>query len=277
MPAGDETFSQPDYFVKECDECGLLFRTPTLSPAELDRYYAKFDFRAWEHPGFHPTERAVLEILRAMPPDSAVLDFGCSSGRLLAPLISTHRCYGIELNAAAADEAAKKGITMLEGIDAAEMRFDAIVLVDVFEHLAHPLGLLTRLSAQLSDRGLLIVVTGNGDAAVCRRDPALFWYFRILQHLCMLTAKHAQFIASRLGLRIAHWIKLGHYDLSARVRFVQALQNFLFWQFRKQTFLARGALRFLPGMRGLKAGTIAPTYTCSKDHVVVVFAAKNSA
>jgi 2-polyprenyl-3-methyl-5-hydroxy-6-metoxy-1,4-benzoquinol methylase len=274
MVAGDETFVQPDYSVRECDECGLLFRTPILSPDDLKRYYAKTDFRGWEIDGFYPTERCVLEILRQLPSRSMILDFGCSSGRLLAPLIATHECYGIELNIAAATEATKKGITLLPSLDALRddsRRFDAIVLADVFEHLARPLDIIAQLVKYLKDGGLLLMVTGNGDARACRRSPALFWYFRTLEHLCMLTSKHAQFMRTRLDLRLERWIEMSHYDFSPRERTVQTLQNFMFWQFRSRTVLAQFVLRFLPGMRRLKSGRLAPTYSCSRDHVIAVF------
>jgi len=38
-----ETFQQPDYFIRECVQCGLLYRSETLSPADFARYYAKVD------------------------------------------------------------------------------------------------------------------------------------------------------------------------------------------------------------------------------------------
>jgi len=273
MVAGDETFMQPDYFVRECGNCGLLFRTPTLSQSTLDRYYAKMDFREWEIDGFFPSERRVLRILSDVSSGSAILDFGCSSGRLLAPLVGIHDCYGVEVNAAAAFEAENKGMKILSPDDlkaTGAPKFRAIVMVDAFEHFLFPLELLDALSQRLMDDGLFLIATGNGDAAACRRDPALFWYFRNLQHLCMLTRKHADFICDQLGLRVDQWIELTHYDLSLREKTVQVLQNFIFWQFRRRTLLARCVLRFVPGMHGLKAGKVAPTYTCSRDHVVAV-------
>ena len=278
MVAGDEIFVQPDYFVRECGNCGLLFRTPTLSQSALERYYAKINFREWEIGGFFPTEQRALKILRELPPGSAILDFGCSSGRLLAPLIGIHDCYGVEVNAAAAREAEDKGIKILSPEDlkiAGAPRFRAIVMVDVFEHFPSPLELLETLSQRLMDDGLILIVTGNGDAPACRRDPALFWYFRNLQHLCMLTRKHADFICDRLGLRLEQWIALRHYDLSLREKIVQVLQDLVFWQFRRRTLMARRVLRFLPGMHGLKAAKVAPTYTCSRDHVVALFRKSN--
>ena len=176
-----ETFEQPNYSVFECTECGLLYRSETLSPTDFDRYYAQVDFRRWETVGYYPTERCVLRTLRGLPTGSRILDFGCSSGRLLAGLCRDYQCHGIEVNAAAAQEARGKGLKILaKGIleDPNVPPFDAIVLVDVFEHLARPLELLQQLTRLLTDHGLLILCTGYGDAASCRRDSAQFWYFR---------------------------------------------------------------------------------------------------
>jgi SAM-dependent methyltransferase len=270
--AGGETFTQPDYSILGCGDCGILYRAPVPSEADLSRYYARTDFRKWEISGFFPTEACALKFLRELPNGSAILDFGCSSGRLLAPLAKTHRCYGVEVNQEAASAAAQKGITIVTNLEESTTpTFDAIVLVDLFEHIAHPMDLLRTLSSRLNARGMMIVVTGNGDAAACRRDPALFWYFRTIEHLSMLTRRHADFVCNQLGLRLDRWIELSHYDLSWRERIVQRVQNFLFWQFRDRTRLARTALRFLPGMRGLKTGILAPTCTCTRDHLVAIF------
>ena len=214
------------------------------------------------------------EILRALPKGSEILDFGCSSGRLLAPLCADYHCYGVEVNEAAAAEAAKKGITILANADLENPRlpkFDAIVLVDLFEHMPAPLDLLRRLLPLLAEGGSLIIVTGNGDARACRRDPAQFWYFRTIEHLCMLTRKHTKFICSTLGLRLEQWTELCHYDLALPEKVIQVLQNFVYWQFRGRTLLATNVLQYVPGMNRLKTANAAPAYTCSRDHVVIVF------
>ena len=284
LAAGEE-FRQENYSVNECSNCGLLYRTPTLPQSDLDRYYAKIDFRQWasglesptarrEIAGYYPTERRVLETLRTLPRGSRVLDFGCSSGRLLATLTGEYDCFGIEVNETAAAEAAKKGLKILaaDDLEIAKLpKFDAITLVDLIEHIAHPFDLLRRLSRLLADNGIMIIVTGNGDASACRRDPAQFWYFRTVEHLSMLTHKCTEFLSSNLGLRLEQWIELSHYDLSFREELVQVLQNFAYWQFRHRTLLARVVLQFMPGMNVLKSGLIAPTYSCSRDHVVAVF------
>ncbi len=272
--AAEITFEQPTYRVLECARCGLLYRDCTPPAAEFALYYSLVRASKWEITGYYPTERAALECLRKLAPQSKILDFGCSSGRLLASLTSDYDCYGIEINPEAANAAARKGLRMVSLGELSQKdapKFDAIILVDVFEHLSAPLELLRKLAIALQPRGSFIIVTGNGDAPACRRDPAGFWYFREIEHVSMLTRRHAEFVAAELRLRPAGWTTLCHYDLTLREKLVQQTQSFAYWQFRKRTALARGFLRFLPLFHRLRQGDAAPTYSCSRDHVLAVF------
>jgi SAM-dependent methyltransferase len=272
--SGNETFWQTRYCVRECANCGLLYRDRTLSASDLDRYYANVDFHKWETTGYWPTERRVLESLRSLPHGSRILDFGCSSGRLLAELCGDYQCYGFEINAAAAKEAATKGLRMLtcDQLKDPELeKFDAIVLIDVIEHVVAPLDLLRELLQKIAGRGLLIVSTGYGDAAVCRRDPAQFWYFRNLEHLSMWTRRHVDFVVSALGLGIESWTELCHYPHSVRQKLVPMLRNFAYWQFRHSTFLANNVLQFIPRVRRARNWSSPHQYIYSRDHVVIAF------
>jgi SAM-dependent methyltransferase len=267
------TFEQDPYFVRECSCCGLLYRTRALAPGKLDEYYSLVDFRKWETPGHYPTERCALSILRTLPRGSRILDFGCSSGRLLAGLVPDWDCHGFEINPAAAQEAAKKGLKILgshelDGRKSAT--FEAVVLVDVFEHLSEPLALLQKLFRLVAEGGVLVVVTGNGDAEACRRDPAQFWYFRTVEHLCMLTRRHGNFLADRLGARLETWSTVCHYDLPNREKILQRLRHFAYWQFHRKTLLSKTLLPILPGFRRARRWSVAPAFTCSQDHVVMV-------
>jgi 2-polyprenyl-3-methyl-5-hydroxy-6-metoxy-1,4-benzoquinol methylase len=267
-------FHQSDYFVRECLNCGLLYRTSTLSDETLADYYALVSFQKWESRQYHPIERVVLSVLKSLPAGSRILDYGCSSGRLLSSLCSDYECYGSEVNSAAAQEASVLGLKMIEPRDLAAalpMKFDAIVLVDVFEHLRKPRLVLQQLLQHAAAGALLVIATGNGDAAVCRRDPAQFWYFRTVEHLCMLTERHALHLAAALRLSVVSLTQVCHYDLSAREKAVLWLHDFVYWQFRLRTFLARTLLPLLPKIRRARTWTSAPPYTCTRDHVVAVF------
>ena len=245
-----------------------------LSAAEFARYYSLTEHSKWEIAGHYPTERAILARLSDLPQRSRILDFGCSSGRLLAGLTARYACHGVEINETAAQAAGEKGLQILSlgalaGPDAP--RFHAIILADVFEHLTQPLDLLRLLAACLLPGGSLIILTGNGDAPACRRDPAQFWYFRIIEHVAMLTRRHADYLAAALHLRLVQWTPLCHYDLTRREKLVQQMQHFAFWQFRCRTLAARALLRFLPVINRLRRAEVAPTFTCSRDHVLAVF------
>lgn len=268
------SYEQPDYEIHDCSFCGLLFRTPRLSDEELSDFYARIDYRVWEITGLYPPERAVHAHLKRLPAGSRLLDFGCSSGRLLGPLVGAYRCYGIELNPDAVVVAGAKGLCILPGhaLDTEPGEsFDAVVMVDVFEHLVAPLETLSKLVRLLRPNGVLVLATGNGDWPTCRLDPAQFWYFRHLVHVCMLTFRHAQFIAQSLSLRLEQYEPITHDDAGLHKRARQYVQHWAYWQFRRKTFLSRTVLRTVPVIRRARSWTNAPEFSVTRDHVVVEF------
>lgn len=270
---GDREITQLPYVIRECLHCGLLYKNPTLCAADAEELYKQIDFRDWETDGLYPTERAVLGVLRELPPGKQILDFGCSSGRLLSKLVASQHCYGVELNSEAAAEAAGKGIKVVS-VDSVTghtgMQFDVVILVDVFEHLTAPLELLRKLFGGLRDGGMLIVVTGNGDFPLCRMNPGEFWYFRTTLHVCMLTKRHASFLAQELGAKIEHWQEVSHYDTPLLHKVWQWGRHFAYWQFRDNTLIARTTLPFVPLLCRARLWKIAPAMTYGRDHVMVL-------
>ena len=266
------TFQQPAYSIRECSSCGLLYRDLHLDGTELDDYYSRADFQNWEISGHHPTERAALAVLRALPRGARILDFGCSSGRLLAPLVGGYECCGFEVNVPAAQAAAAKGIKMMppDFLDLGDpSSFDAVVLVDVFEHLSSPTELMRKLFVLVKQGGFLILVTGNGDATACRLDPAQFWYFRNMEHLCMFTRRYADILARELGGTLEKWEEMSHYDSILRNRIRSHIQHFAYWRIHRRSRLASSLLSVLPYVNRVTKWNVAPGYSSSRDHVVV--------
>ena len=152
---------------------------------------------------------AVTKVIQELPPGSRILDFGCSTGRLLASFTAIHKCFGFDLNQAAGRQAHEKGLYVLSETELASARdesFDVVTLVDVFEHLIDPVPLLRRLVALIKPDGLLILVTGNADSAACQFDPAQFWgNFCIIEHVVMLTRRHAEWLCRSLGADLHAW------------------------------------------------------------------------
>jgi SAM-dependent methyltransferase len=249
-----------------------MYRTPRPAETELDAYYSSDVFDNFESAQLFPTERAVREILYRLPRGARILDFGCNTGRLLAALVDRFDCFGIELNATAANVARGRGlrVTELAELASATGTFDAVVTVDVFEHLTNPMPVLATLKDLLKRGGALIIVTGNGDAPVCRVAPAEFWYFRALGHVLMLTRRFASYLAASLDLRLVLWVEMSHYDISYPAAFVQSLRSWAYWSFRRQTLIARVLLCHIPKLRRARNWENAPPVTALSDHVIAM-------
>ncbi|MCC7193647.1 MAG: class I SAM-dependent methyltransferase [Phycisphaeraceae bacterium] len=270
---GGRRFVQPKFSMRCCRNCGLYYKSHALDWPELETYYALTDAAKWEIPGLYPTERATLRLLSRLKPQSSILDYGCSTGRLLDRLTGQRR-FGVEINDSAARIAAQKGITILNDEDLArgEYRFDAIVLADVFEHLPRPTQTLEKLFGLLNPNGMLVLSTGNADAPACQRDPAHFWYLSNIEHLIMISRGYAEFLAGKLGARLASWELLPHYDWSFHEKIRMEIQDFAYWSYHdpkraKWVWL----VNLIPVLRRAKKWPIPPAYPCSNDHVVAAW------
>ncbi|HZL37223.1 MAG TPA: class I SAM-dependent methyltransferase [Tepidisphaeraceae bacterium] len=272
--AAGVTYRQPDYVAKVCKQCGLYYKSHILDWAQLKRYYETLDAQKWDSPGLYPTEVEALRVLWALPPQSRILDYGCSTGRLLSRLAATHRCFGIEINSEAAAIAAGKGITILTEAELdvpVPMTFDAIVLSDVFEHLPRPTETLSGLYSHLAPGGILMITTGNADAPVCRNDIANFWYLRNVEHLAMMSRRYADYLAGRLGAKIIHWRPACHYDPTSAQRLRESIRFFAYYTLRNEPTGLGPALLAAASRFAERDWADPPTHAWSADHVVAVF------
>jgi SAM-dependent methyltransferase len=272
---GGRTFHQPPYAVRQCRACGLYFKSATLSPSELAAYYDVLDGAIFEADADFPTDRVIHRRLRALPDGSDVLDFGCSTGRILKDVTGRLSCAGVEPNAAAAATARSRGIEIISAaqLESGPRRFDAIVLTDVFEHLADPLPVLRLLASRLKAGGWLAIVTGNGDAIAGDRHFAEFWYFRLPGHLIMAGQRHLTWLADRLGLIVDDVHHCSHYRTAFGERVRQQARDAAYRAFRgaPSGIIAR-VLRHLPPISRADRWTTAPALTYRDDHVVAFLA-----
>jgi 2-polyprenyl-3-methyl-5-hydroxy-6-metoxy-1,4-benzoquinol methylase len=113
----------------------------------------------------------------SVPPGSRVLDVGAADGSV-ARLLTERGCRvsAIEIDEGAAREASKfceqVVIGDIEQLDLAQAlngrRFDAVLLLDVLEHLRDPVDVLTRSAALLDDGGKVIASIPNVAHAAVR-------------------------------------------------------------------------------------------------------------
>lgn len=275
---GERRFVQPPFLALRCQTCGLVYKSAVLSASELAEYYRLMNFNKWENPGLFPTERQVISVLRKLRPGASILDFGCSTGRLLSQLVGKYRCYGIEINVPAAKEAESKGIKMLDSEVGAEDQlspkqdmFDAVVLVDVFEHLTRPTRIIEALLACLRPSGWLIISTGNADSDAFSDDIANSWYLQNIEHVIMMTRSHATYLCDKHHLTLRAFSESSHYDASVVNRLKHRVQRFSYEQFSRNTLLSRTVLSALPYVRRAKQWQRRPSPIYRRDHALVWF------
>lgn len=112
--------------------------------------------------------RAHAKLLEAVGRENRVLDVGCSSGYLAAPLAARRNTVvGVELDAAAARAAQAFCERVLLGdVETMDLQlepgsFDVVLLGDVIEHLREPVDTLRRLRRFLRPGGRLVLSTPN--------------------------------------------------------------------------------------------------------------------
>jgi len=268
-------FSQKEYRIFRCCSCGLVFKDSILSEEFFELLYENVDFSNWSTYRLYPTEKPVLQYLNSLPRQSKVLDFGCSSGRLLEQANPRIEKWGFEVNKSAANEASTKGIQIvwdLVDLKSMQQTFNAVLLMDVFEHLANPTALLKDMSGLLKPGGMLVISTGNADCRACQTDIPNFWYFRSIQHLCMITKQYAETFANQTNLKISGWHESCHYDIAFSNRIAQHLRQIIYrvrYLHPQSTF--GFVLDRLPILRKTGIWKIPPPYNASRDHAVVFF------
>lgn len=271
---GTEHFYQPAYWVRGCETCGLYFKSAILSADRLDSFYAALDGQTFDIDGNFPTDRVLHQRLRALPAGSRVLDFGCSTGRILKDHAARLTCVGVEPNEPAAATARSRGIAIVaaEELWSGHQLFDAILLADVYEHLLEPVLLLQRLAGRLAPGGWLAIVTGNADAIETRSRLAEFWYFRMPGHLIMLSERHLPWLSQQLGLRLDAVHRCSHYDVAFARRLRQRVQAFAYDVFQTSPNGAWArVLRALPRLSAAASWSTAPALDYRADHVVAFF------
>jgi predicted Zn-ribbon and HTH transcriptional regulator len=157
--------------ITACNDCGFLFSNPRLSEAELVLKYqtiAELGNDQAAHakkqpPYLQQRQTRVHNWLKAVWPQTteralSVLDYGGAEGYLLVPFLEDgHSAYLCDYIAyKPADERIKYLGQDISSIPAAQ-NFDLIFCLHTLEHVADPIGIVSRLGEQLSDDGALYV------------------------------------------------------------------------------------------------------------------------
>jgi 2-polyprenyl-3-methyl-5-hydroxy-6-metoxy-1,4-benzoquinol methylase len=218
----DTRYIRPDALsIRLCKRCNTFFVTPAPSHQQLFSFYATYDENhrrassistkelLREYQRIEPlSDYRIRELSSLMTLRNAkVLDVGFGRAKFLYFLMKLGALpYGIELDEKSIEFAKALGIhnvfhgTITELTD--KTKYDLIILNDLIEHPLNPMALLKKSSELLDRKGLLLILTPNGDTANYEEFPTLF---RVdLEHMQYFTPDTCLFIASELKLRIVH-------------------------------------------------------------------------
>lgn len=171
-----------DHAFFHCAACDVRYQFPGLTPEEEERFYAaEFESfmsgRAGVSGGWHGVDaharaneatraRRMNYLAGFLQEPSRVLEFGCSSGFMLAPLAAAgHECFGVEPSGAFSEELRKRGMSVARTLEDLRLpparRFNLVMHFFVLEHIAQPRAFLESQLALLEPGGRLIFEIPN--------------------------------------------------------------------------------------------------------------------
>jgi SAM-dependent methyltransferase len=174
---GSESFRRAfETDVAECGHCHVYFRNPRPTQAEICRSYDfGSNYAEWQK---DDSKRSRLweqrfEILSRFKKGGRLLDIGAGDGYFMdVAKAGGFTTYGTELSSTGAGYAEKRGHHLLLGqlkdIDFAGLKFDAITLWHVLEHLPNPGEALSIIHGLLEPGGIFALAVPNEENQLFR-------------------------------------------------------------------------------------------------------------
>ena len=253
-----------------CDRCGFRFRSPAIPDEVLMACYeaSDADFGGWMVDPLQRQFDMMRDLLAAAAPGRRVLDVGCFHASFLEFLGPSWQRFGVEPSRSAAKVARDKGVTILadtlDTLPPDTEPFDAIVAMDLIEHLNDPAAFFRTLAPLLRDGGVLLLVSGDAEAPSWRFMGSLYWYCSLLEHCGFFTKRSLEFIGDRTGLALERYQRIAHLRTTARHKAYDLIKNMGYQ-------VGRACRGFgAPRLRKLFVERCAPGWLSASDHFLAI-------
>jgi len=199
--------------VKECADCQLVVHNENLDHLVNYSDGSMHDWTSGYGENFIESSTDSIRRLEALKKLAieyqikTILDFGCGLGNMVSVFNASFDTCGLEPELAARKSGISSGLAIYESLDQIsnlELKFDAITMFHVMEHIYEPNKLLDLLRKFLNPDGLLIIETPNSmDALLTFYKNHEFQNFTYWSHHPMLYShKSLELAVVRAGFEV---------------------------------------------------------------------------
>ena len=249
-----------------CRSCRYVFKWPSPPKEEIERCYRESAASTWQSPD--PLERRFDQLSRDLVQHQRggnVLDVGCAAGEFLLSLPSSFTLYGLEPGAAGRI-AQSSGVNVLGAFfddlgPEYDGFFDAIVGLDVLEHVVDGPTFMDEVARLLKPNGVFLALTGNTDAVSWRLERGAYWYCAMPEHVSFYNVASIERLFSTAGFRLVAARTTPHKRYPLTTYASQALKG--------AAYVVGKALP-LPSSLASRLDRPAPYWEAARNHMVVV-------
>lgn len=201
-----------------CRRCGHRYLDPRPSPSDLDVIYPSTYYTLAGTDGIvarmqRRWERGKVETWRrAMGPGpKRILDVGCGDGRILQVLRdfgpAEWELAGVDFDAEAVEKCRQRGFTAyrkrVEELGEAEGGFDAILMLQLIEHVEDPVAIARKVFSLLRPGGVFVVETPNLAGLDYRLFKGRWWgHYHFPRHWNLFTTESLHRMLEAQGFSI---------------------------------------------------------------------------
>lgn len=197
----DYTVSKEDFTIVVCESCKFKFTNPRPANEVLGNYYKSEDYISHSntkkgiisqlyHAVRNYTLKKKIQLVSKHVSRGTILDYGCGTGMFLKVCQdSGWKSFGMEPDEGAAKIATQMGLTVfgdkvkLNSYTQGDLKFDAITLWHVLEHVTDLDETLNFFKAKLNPNGVLIVAVPNHTSFDAQHYKEFWAAYDVPRHL----------------------------------------------------------------------------------------------